>query len=232
MARPRSGAVIRGHCNSAGVILAIVLTLAAAVVPWPAAAESTEPKARAQAFISEGINDVLVVLKDRTLDRPSKLGGLRRILRRYFDHRTIGRFAAGPHYKRASPAQQERYIAALEDFVINTYGRRLITYSRQINKDLKASDLFKIKDVSQVGRRDYLVRTYVNRRALEPVTIDWRVRRTKNDFVVIDVIIMGISQIITYRSEFTSVINRQKRGLAGLTESLIAKNAKMAGERR
>ena len=114
--------------------------------------------------------------------------------------------------------------------MINTYGRRMITYSRQIDKDLKASDLFKIKDVSQVGRRDYMVRTYVNRQALEPVTIDWRLRRRKNSFVIIDVIIMGISQIQIYRSEFTAVIYRQNRGLAGLTESLIAKNAKLVGK--
>ena len=226
MASLSGDVIIKYHRNSIGMLSALVLTLLLASVPLPTAAESTEQQA--QAFVSGGINNVLVVLKNRELDRPSKLAALRRILRRLFDHRTIGRFAAGVHFRRASPDQQERYIAVLEDFVINTYGRRMITYSRQIDKDLKASDLFKVKDVSQVGRRDYMVRTYVIRRALEPVTIDWRLRRQKNSFVVIDVIIMGISQIITYRSEFTAVIYRQKRGLAGLTDSLVAKNAKLA----
>ena len=222
--------MIKHHRNSIGLIFALVLTLPPASGLGPIAAESTEQQA--QAFIRKSINNVLVVLKDRTLDRRGKLSALRRVLRRAFGHRTIGRFAAGLHYRRASPAERERYLAALEDFVINTYGRRMITYSAQINKDLKVSDLFKIKEVSKIARRDYLVRTHVNRRVLELVTIDWRLRRKKNSFVVIDVIIMGISQITTYRSEFTAVIYRQKRGLAGLTESLIAKNAQLAGENR
>ena len=228
MARPMGDATIVRRRSSIGLVFALVLTLPLAFAPRPAVAESTEQQA--QAFVTEAINNVLVVLKDRALDRRSKLSALRRVLRRSFDHRIMGRFAAGLHYRRASPAERERYLAALEDFVINSYGRRMITYSAQIDKDLKASDLFKIRDVSQVARRDYLIRTHVNRRALKPVTIDWRVRRKNNSFVVIDVIIMGISQIITYRSEFTAVIYRKKKGLAGLTESLIAKNAKLAAE--
>lgn len=230
MIRQWIAATISCRSRSFGLIAALVLALGIASVPKPAAAETSERQARI--FIGNSINNVLVILKDRTLDSPGKLAALRRILRRYFDHKTIGRFAAGLHYKRATPTQQERYIAALEEFVINTYGRRMITYSGQIDKDLKASDLFKIWDVVKVGRRDYLVRTHVKRRALKPVTIDWRLRRKENRFVIVDVIIMGISQIITYRSEFTAVIYRQKRGLAGLTESLIAKNAKLAGGRK
>lgn len=222
--------VTRHNSNLTGLIFTIALMLATVSFPWPVFAESRE--LQAQNFVHEGINNVLVVLKDRKLDRQSKLSGLRRVLRHHFDHRTIGRFAAGVHYRRASAAEQKRYLSVLEDFVINTYGRRMITYSRQINKDLKASDLFKVMGVTSVGKRDFLVRTHVNRRTLEPVTIDWRVRRRKNGFAVVDVVIMGISQIITYRSEFTAVIYRQKKGLAGLTESLVAKNAKLTSEKQ
>jgi len=201
---------------------AVFLVFAAA---GPAQAETVET--RAQFFVRDGIDQVLAVLKDRSTSKPQKLARLRAIFRGHFDHRTIGQFAAGRYFKRATPVERRRYMTALENFVVNSYGRRMLKYSEQIDKRLKATDLFKITGTSPVGRRDIFVHSHINRLLLKPVRISWRLRRRQSGFRIVDVAILGISQILLYRSDFTSEIRRRGRGLPGLTEVLIAKTGRV-----
>ncbi|MDH3232953.1 MAG: ABC transporter substrate-binding protein [Alphaproteobacteria bacterium] len=201
---------------------AALLILAASA---PAGAQSVET--RAQAFVRDGIDKVLAVLKNRQSSKIKKLAELRAIFKGHFDHQTIGRFAAGPYFKRATPDQQRRYMTALENFVVNSYGRRMLKYSEQIDKRLKATDLFKITGTSPIGRRDIFVHSHINRRLLKPVRISWRLRRKQSRFMIVDVAILGFSQIVLYRDDFTSEIRRRGRGLPGLTEVLIAKTGQI-----
>lgn len=208
----------------------IRVTAAAAVLAAIAAAGSVRAEAvekRAQSFVRNGIDKVLAVLKDRGTSKTQKLTRLRAIFRVHFDHRTIGQFAAGRYFKRATPTQRRRYMTALEDFVVNSYGQRMLKYSEQIDKRLRATDLFKITGTSAAGGRDIFVHSHINRLLLKPVRISWRLRRGRSGFRIVDVAILGISQILLYRSDFTSEIRRRGRGLPGLTEVLIAKTARI-----
>jgi phospholipid transport system substrate-binding protein len=198
-------------------------TAALLIVLAAGAAQAQSIETRAQAFVRDGIDQVLEVLKDRRTGKPEKLAKLRAIFRRHFDHRTIARFAAGRHFARATPAERRRYLRALEDFVVSAYGRRMLKYSEQIDMRLKATDVFKITGTSPVGRQDIFVHSHINRALLKPVRISWRLRRRHSQFRIVDVTILGISQIVLYRSDFTSEIRRQGRGLPGLTQVLIAK---------
>lgn len=209
-----------GLARTLAVAALLILTVSA-----PAGAQSVET--RAQAFVRDGIDKVLAVLKDRRSSKPKKLAELRVIFKGHFDHQTIGRFAAGPYFKRATPNEQRQYMTALENFVVNSYGRRMLKYSAQIDKSLKATDLFKITGTSPIGRRDIFVHSHINRRLLKPVRISWRLRRKRSRFMIVDVAILGFSQIVLYRDDFTSEIRRRGRGLPGLTEVLIAKTGQI-----
>ena len=205
------------------VIRQAAAALIVAVLATASAAHAQSVDIRAQAFVRDGIDQVLEVLKDRRTSKSEKLVRLRAIFRGHFDHQTIGRFAAGQYYKRATPVQRRRYMKALEDFVVSSYGRRMLKYSEQIDKRLKATDLFKITGTSSAGGHDIFVHSHINRLLLKPVRISWRLRRSRSQFRIVDVAILGISQILLYRSDFTSEIRRRGRGLPGLTEVLIAK---------
>jgi len=211
-------------------VQALLRQIAAAlfvVLAMEGTAHAQSVDTRAQAFVRDGIDQVLEVLKDRRTSKPEKLAKLRAIFRVNFDHQTIGRFAAGRHYLHASPVERRRYLKALEDFVVSSYGRRMLKYSEQIDKRLKATDLFKITGTSPAGSRDIFVHSHINRLLLKPVRISWRLRRKQSKFRIVDVAIVGISQILLYRSDFTSEIRRRRRGLPGLTEGLIAKTGRV-----
>lgn len=177
----------------------------------------------AQSFVRDGINRILDILKKRKETRQNKLEELRQEFRKHFDHRSIGGFAAGRHFRLASRAARQRYLEALEDYVVTVYGRRMIHYSTQMDLKLKADDLIRITGSTNLGKRDVLVHSHINRKLLEPVTINWRLRRRSNGYRIIDIMVLGISQAQLYRSEFTSVIRRRGNGLEGLTEALISK---------
>ncbi|HUT50514.1 MAG TPA: ABC transporter substrate-binding protein [Alphaproteobacteria bacterium] len=223
---PARHSVFAGAARAGGIgawrAAAFFLILAASA---PAHSQSVET--RAQAFVRDGIDKVLAVLKDRRSSKPKKLAELRAIFKGHFDHQTIGRFAAGRYFERATPVERRQYMTALENFVVNSYGRRMLKYSKQIDKRLKATDLFKITGTSPVGRRDIFVHSHINRRLLKPVRISWRLRRKKSRFMIVDVAILGFSQIVLYRDDFTSEIRRRGRGLPGLTKVLIAKTGRI-----
>ncbi len=213
--------------HSIGVTIAVLLLVI--VNPNPVQSNTTEM--RAQEFVRSGINKVLVILKDRSASPATKLDRLRVTFREYFDHRFIGRYAAGIYIRRANPEQRRRYLTVLEDYVVNVYGRSMLAYSDQIDLKLKASDIFKITGAGRVGRSDIVVFSHINRRGAEAVTFRWRLRKRENGFRIIDVIILGVSQVLVYRQEFTAVIRRRGKGLAGLTAALAEKNAQLSNSK-
>ena len=199
-----------------------ILALALAI---PTAAQSApDDESRARLFINDGINHIIAILKDQKSNRPAKLQQLRLAFRSYFDHLYIGRYAAGEHFKAASPKDQYAYLRAVEDYVITTYGGRLLSYSHQIDLQLKASDLFAITHGTRFSATYVVIHSRVKRTVAQALAIDWHVRTVKGQFKVVDVTLNGVSPIQVYRSEFASVINRRSMGLAGLTAEIEAKN--------
>jgi phospholipid transport system substrate-binding protein len=203
------------------LLLPLVSAVLLATAVSPATADSGDLRARA--FVRNGINRILEILKNRQDGPDEKLGKLRSAFRIYFDHQTIGGFAAGSYFKNAGAAERAHYLKALEDYVVTVYGRRMIHYSRQMDLRLKARDLIKITGTTRDGKHDVIVHSHINRRYLEPVTIDWRLRHRGNKLQIVDIIVLGISQALIYRSEFRSVIAKNGNGLKGLTDALIEK---------
>ena len=70
-----------------------------------------------------------------------------------------------------------------------------------------------------------LMEQAVEREGTDAIKAIWRVRTTKNRLRIIDVMVEGISMLVTHRQEFASVIRRH--GLTGLLETLRARIGKL-----
>ena len=53
--------------------------------------------------------------------------------------------------------------------------------------------------------------------------MDWRIGKKKDSFVILDIIIEGISLAVTQRSEFVSVIDQNEGSIDQLISILIEK---------
>ncbi|MGI9503029.1 MAG: MlaC/ttg2D family ABC transporter substrate-binding protein, partial [Geminicoccaceae bacterium] len=69
-----------------------------------------------------------------------------------------------------------------------------------------------------VGKRDVIVRSRVTPPSGPPLNVDWRLRHRDGRPVIIDLVVEGVSLLITQRSEFGSVLERV--GVDGLIREL------------
>jgi phospholipid transport system substrate-binding protein len=82
---------------------------------------------------------------------------------------------------------------------VQTYSARFSQYSGQT---------LRVVGRRPVGKNDTIVKTQLIRPQGAPVRIEWRVRDLKHKFLIIDIIVEGVSMAITQRDEFSSVIRR------------------------
>lgn len=185
---------------------------------------------KAGAFVFKGINAAIDILRAKAPSRAQKLQGLRQVLVTYFDNDAIGRFALGSYRRQGTDDQIKRYLTVLEDYVLQTYGNRLLIHAHKIRDDLKAADLIRVVGTTPVGNDDLVVNTEINRTGGEIFRIDWQVREKGDRLVVVDVRIAGVSQALTYRQEFAAVIEQRGRGIDGLIDALTEKLATLKAD--
>jgi len=208
--------VMRNPIRAAFVILA--LQLGSAGSPAWAAPESE----RAMQFVRKGLGEVFAVLRERNLTNEQKTGKLRALMRRDFDMAAVGRFALGAYGRTASRKQLTAYLEAFEDHVVETYAGRLVHFVGPTLARI-AENIIEVTGTRPAGKRDVFVRTDILRVGDSPLAVDWRVREHDGRLKIIDVYFLGISQALTYKQEFTSVIGRRDGGIDGLIVALREK---------
>ncbi|HEX6978302.1 MAG TPA: ABC transporter substrate-binding protein [Alphaproteobacteria bacterium] len=176
---------------------------------FPGSADASPQAARA--FIDELGNEAIGILQSEQ-PASAKAERLEEVFRRGFDFEAIGRFILGRYWNTASAQQRKEFLAAFTDFVTRSYARRLA--------DETVSG-FNITNVRDLGDGDYLARTEILRGNSAPLNYEWRVRQTDNGMRIVDIIIEGVSLLVTQRSDFTSVVQRE--GMDGLIRTLRAK---------
>jgi phospholipid transport system substrate-binding protein len=185
------------------------LALAALWLGGRSAQAAVSADAAQQMIESVGVQ-VLAVLRDPALDNRQKFNRLVALLDGPIDLQIIARLILGRHWRSASEAQQAEYLQLFRAFALDNLASRLHVYDGQD---------FEIVGAQVVNERDAVVATRVSGGGRAPLKVDWRVReRDDGDLVAIDVIVEGISLIVTQRSEFSAVIER--RGMDGLLAEL------------
>ena len=133
----------------------------------------------------------------------------RELLDEGFAVNTIGRFVLGRYWRAATPEERAEYLELFRDFVLDTYSQRLDSY---------AGETFAIIKSRPLDGLDTMVSTEIGGSNGPPIRVDYRVRSHKGDHKIVDVLVEGISLVVTQRSEFASVINRE--GFEGLMARL------------
>lgn len=137
----------------------------------------------------------------------------------YVDYRQLAQRALGVWWRRASPAEQEEFTHQFHILMMRTIALAVSQMKDLQNKQLAVRYLQPV--ASDNGDR-VLVRTRVVFAGGQPANIDYRMHRIDGSWKLSDVIMEGVSLLVTYRSQFTDVASRV--GVRGLIERLAAKN--------
>jgi phospholipid transport system substrate-binding protein len=154
---------------------------------------------RAQKFISDMGQKALSFLSNPALSQVQKEKKFKKLLIRHFDMSTIGRFALGKNWRRATESQKEEYQRLFQNMVVRVYAGRFNGYK---------GEAFNVVSFQNSGKKDILVTSYIVPNSGSKVQVDWRVRNKGGQYKIIDVVIEGVSMSLTQRSDFSSVIQR------------------------
>ena len=129
---------------------------------------------------------------------------------------SISRFVLGKYWKTASLDQKKNFIKAFRNYVVKTYSTRFSEYS---GEQLKL-----VNYENESNPKIFLVHTVLERQDAPLIKVDWRIGKKKDKFVILDIIIEGISLAVTQRSEFVSVIELNEGSIDRLISILKEKS--------
>ena len=164
----------------------------------------------AEKFIQDLGDRAIKVIADKSQSPEERDQKYHQILREAFDIAAIGRFVLGRSWQIATPEQQQEYLRLFEKMVVKIYGNKLNFYS---------GESFRAAGLRQEGSQGFVVNSeVVYPDGKPPLKIDWRVMPKGGGFAIHDVVVEGISQSITQRQEYASILQRNE----GKVEALLA----------
>jgi len=136
----------------------------------------------------------------------------------HVDFEEATRLAVGRGWSQASPEQKKRLVSEFRNMLVRTYSNAISAYEGQTMKVLPS----RVKP----GESDATVRNQFIRPGGKPVLIDYSMRKTDKGWKVYDIVVEGVSLVLTYRSEFDAIVKQE--GIDALIKRLAAKNAPAA----
>jgi len=175
-----------------------------ALAPRAGALEAEE----ARAFVRAAVDEVLAWVTEPGAPQ-SRADGLRRILDKRAAMHQIARFAAGVAWRDMSADQQGRFTDAFGHYLAVVYARRFKDYS---------GETVELGQVIDAGRKGMLVKSTVSQSGGQPILVDWLVSDRPGRTVIADIVIEGVSLLVTQREEVGAMLEARN----GDVEKLIA----------
>jgi phospholipid transport system substrate-binding protein len=160
----------------------------------------------AESVVQDLARQVWALLERPDLDQRGRLDELTGVLESRTDVDLLSRLVLGRYWRLMSEEQRTGYQELFRAVVMRDLAMRLDRYASDASGSI--DDHFQIVGGGRVGDDDVLVRSRVIPEAGKPVTVDWRLRQRPDGPVIIDLVIEGVSLLVSQRSEFASVIER------------------------
>ncbi len=168
----------------------------------------------AAGFIAQAADNVLGLARDKGLSQDQLKQRLAAIADQDFDAPRIAQFVLGRYWRTASDAERQQFVAAFREYMVQIYASRFRQYG---------GAKFKVLGQRQEGNTS-MVTTEIDRSSGQaPAKVIWQVAKQPGGYKITDVTIEGISQAVTYRQEFSSVIEQHGGQVSALTQQLLQK---------
>ncbi len=193
------------------------MALTAALVV-PAMAQEIAP----DQLVQKTTDDILAAIKsDKELAAGNKQKALKLAEEKvlpYIDFEQATRLAVGRSWREATPEQKKRLVDEFRAMLVRTYSNAIQAYQGQTLKVLPSR--------AKQDPEDTVVRTQYIRAGGQPLPIEFHMRQTDKTWKVYDIVVEGVSLVMTYRSEFDAVVKQE--GIDGLIKRLAQKNTPAA----
>jgi phospholipid transport system substrate-binding protein len=132
----------------------------------------------------------------------------------HIDFQEATRLAVGKSWSQATSEQKQKLVDEFRRMLVRTYSSAIQAYEGQTMKVQPVR--MKPDDTDVTVHNQYI------RPGGKPVQLDYQMRKTDNGWKIYDIVVEGVSLVLTYRSEFDAVVKQQ--GIDGLIKRLADKN--------
>jgi len=132
----------------------------------------------------------------------------------HIDFEEATRLAVGRAWRQATPEQRTQLIAEFRRMLVRTYSNAISAYEGQTVKVLPLH--------MKEGETDVTVHNQCIRPGAKPVQLDYQMRKVGSEWKIYDIVVEGVSLVLTYRSEFDAVVKQE--GIDGLVKRIAQKN--------
>ena len=133
----------------------------------------------------------------------------------HLDFTEMTRLAAGRTWNTANAEQKERLVAAFRAMLVRTYANAIDVYRGQ-------TMMVEPARVPTSATETTVRNRYVSP-GRRPTPVDYLMRKTAGEWKIYDIVVDGISLVLTYRSQFED--SARSAGVEGLIKQLQEKTA-------
>ena len=163
-------------------------------------------------FVQSTVNRASQVLSEN-ISKEEKINKLKTIAKETVDIRAVGFYSLGSARKNLNESQKQKYSELFENYFLKSFSSRLAEYTNP-EIDVKSKEL--------ISENYTIVNSVLVATSSRPeVKIDWRVyTKDKNNPLIRDLIIEGLSLARTQKEEFASILNSNDADINALFNAL------------
>jgi len=199
-----------------------VFSFIAIMCALPSGAVQGDAGVQARQALEARVNRIFTILQNpgfaNKTSRPEYRKAIEQEIAKVFDFTEFSSRTVGPRWHSFTPEQRQSFTAAFEELLKATYLDRVDGYNGEKMTYLG-------EQVSTRGDR-VEVRTTLSMKGNKVIPVDYRMLPKGGTWVVYDVIIENISQVMNYRTQFQEML------LKGSPEALIARILEQAQKTR
>jgi len=137
----------------------------------------------------------------------------------HIDFEEATRLAAGRAWAQATPEQRRRLVEEFRRMLVRVYSNAIQPYEGQ---SIEVAPVRMKPGDSEATVHNTFKRAGGGR----PVGFDYSMRKTEQGWKIYDIVVEGVSLVLTYRSEFDGLVKQE--GVDGLIKRLASKNSPAA----
>ena len=161
----------------------------------------------AETLVKRAVGDVQAAI-DSGKTEAALYRDFKRIFENYADVPLVAAGSLGVTWRSASNSQKRKYISVFSTYLSEKYGRRFDEFSGAEFSFVSTSET----------KRGYSVKTHVALPSGSSIVLEWQVRDVKGSPLIFDIVIEGISMLVTERTEIGAMLDAR----GGDLDKLIA----------
>lgn len=192
-------------------ILVSLFLLAGLILPLRVVAAESDPGA----FMTDVSHQVLQLIRDKQRPEAERAQEFQKLVDENFDLPKVARFVLGQSWRAASPDEQQQFTKVFRTYITQTYWSRFSQYY--------SGQDFTVTHQQAESDDVILVNSQIVQPSGPPIKVDWTLQKEGAGLKIIDVSIAGISQVLTYRQEFASILSQNDGHVSALIAEINKK---------